>query len=91
MLQTPLQQTLLTISETIEFLVDNDFLDDVELRPGQAEEQAQRYRQLVVVQEDEGESSMKEQEDHEKSGVLGEVDEIVVGVKEQEKDTKAEI
>jgi hypothetical protein len=88
MLQTPLQQTLLTISETIEFLVDNDFLDDVELRPGQAEEQAQRYRQLVVVQEDGGESSVKEQEDHEKPE---EADETIVGVKEQEKDTKAEI
>lgn len=88
MLQTPLQQTLLTISEAIEFLVDNDFLDDVELRPGQAEEQAQRYRQLVVVQEDGGESSVVEQEDQE---IPEEANETIVGVKEQEEGVKLEI
>lgn len=46
MLQQPLQQTVLTLSETIDFLVDNDFLDHTELKPGQAQEQAEKLAKL---------------------------------------------
>lgn len=44
MLNLPIQQSLLDLSLAIEFLVDNDFLDDVEIREGQAEEEERRRR-----------------------------------------------
>jgi len=58
MLKDPLQQTLLTLTETIDFIVDNDFFDGVELVPGQAEEELERRRKVdarieVVAEEEE--------------------------------------
>jgi hypothetical protein len=58
MLKDPLQQTLLTLTESIDFIVDNGFFDGVELVPGQAEEELERRRRLdariEVVEEDKG-------------------------------------
>jgi len=58
MLKDPLQQTLLTLTETIDFIVDNDFFDGVELVPGQAEEELERRRKvdarIEVVGKEEG-------------------------------------
>jgi hypothetical protein len=44
MLRDPLQQTLLTLSESIDFIVDNGFFEDVELIPGQAEAELENQR-----------------------------------------------
>jgi hypothetical protein len=64
MLKDPLQQTLLTLTETIDFIVDNDFFDGVELVPGQAEEELERRRKvdarIEVVGGEEEEEEMKE-------------------------------
>lgn len=52
LLATPIQNTLSQLTQTIRFLVANDMLNGVELKPGDAEEQA-REREKVVVIEDE--------------------------------------
>ena len=64
MLKDPLQQTLLTLTESIDFIVDNDFFDGVELVPGQAEEELERRRkvdariEVVAEAEESGEAVM---------------------------------
>ena len=40
------RMTVSNLSQAIRFLVDNDFLDDVELKPGEAEE-----RMIQVIDE----------------------------------------
>lgn len=41
-MENPINQTLSNISQTLQFLVDNDFLDGVELNPGEYEEAQER-------------------------------------------------
>ncbi len=58
LLATPIQNTLSQLSQTIRFLVANDMLEGVELRPGQAEEQERERRKVVVIaSEDEAKAS----------------------------------
>lgn len=38
LLETPINQTLSNLSQALQFLVENDFLDGVELNPGEYEE-----------------------------------------------------
>lgn len=49
MLERPMRQTLLTLTEAIDFIVDNDFFDDVELVPGQAEEMERELNKITEV------------------------------------------
>jgi hypothetical protein len=49
MLERPMQQTLLTLTEAIDFIVDNDFFDGVELVPGQAEEMERTLNKITEV------------------------------------------
>lgn len=54
LLENPINQTLSNISQALQFLVDNDFLDGVELNPGEyeeAQEQDAGTRQLVQILE----------------------------------------
>ncbi|ORY28620.1 hypothetical protein BCR39DRAFT_199676 [Naematelia encephala] len=49
LLANPIQNTLSQLSQTIRFLVANDMLQDVELRPGEAEERERERNKVVVV------------------------------------------
>ena len=46
-----MRQTLLTLTEAIDFIVDNDFFDGVELVPGQAEEMNKALNRITEVDE----------------------------------------
>ncbi|ORX34159.1 nuclear fragile X mental retardation-interacting protein 1-domain-containing protein [Kockovaella imperatae] len=49
LLATPIQNTLSQISQTIRFLVANDMLENVELKPGDAEALARRHDLITEV------------------------------------------
>ncbi|KIS01616.1 hypothetical protein L804_01494 [Cryptococcus deuterogattii 2001/935-1] len=51
LLANPIQNTLSQISQTIRFLVANDMLQDVEIRPGQAEEEEKARNKVVLLDE----------------------------------------
>ncbi|EIW72721.1 hypothetical protein TREMEDRAFT_67022 [Tremella mesenterica DSM 1558] len=59
LLATPIQNTVSQLSQTIRFLVANDMLEGVELKPGQAEEEEKKRNMIKVIDsqtEVEGES-----------------------------------
>jgi len=49
LLATPIQNTLSQLSQTIRFLVANNMLDNVELTPGQAEDEEKERNKVVEV------------------------------------------
>ncbi|OXG34850.1 hypothetical protein C359_06307 [Cryptococcus neoformans Bt120] len=49
LLANPIQNTLSQISQTIRFLVANDMLQNVEIRPGQAEEEEKARNKVVLL------------------------------------------
>ena len=49
LLANPIQNTLSQLSQSIRFLVANDLLEGVELRPGEAEELHQEKRKVIVL------------------------------------------
>ncbi|XAO23471.1 hypothetical protein I312_102249 [Cryptococcus bacillisporus CA1280] len=49
LLANPIQNTLSQISQTIRFLVANNMLQDVEIRPGQAEEEEKARNKVVLL------------------------------------------
>ncbi|WVN85609.1 uncharacterized protein L203_100758 [Cryptococcus depauperatus CBS 7841] len=64
LLANPIQNTLSQLSQTIRFLAANDMLDNVELRPGQAEEQEREKNKVILLEELEeglGEGNLKHQ------------------------------
>ena len=48
----PIANTLSQLSQTIRFLVANDMLENVELRPGEAEDQARAQNKIVALDEE---------------------------------------
>jgi hypothetical protein len=50
LLSNPIQNTLSQLSQTIRFLVANDMLQGVELRPGQAEEQEKDKHKIISLE-----------------------------------------
>ncbi len=59
LLEQPISATLSHLTQAIQFLVENDFLDNVELVPGQAEEM--EGRGIKVLDVSEGEDGVLEQ------------------------------
>lgn len=53
LLATPINNTLSQLSQTIRFLVANNMLENVELRPGQAEDEEKEKNKVVEVPETE--------------------------------------
>lgn len=51
LLATPINNTLSQLNQTIRFLVANDMLDGVELKPGDAEQQAKDQSKVMVIEE----------------------------------------
>jgi len=49
LLATPIQNTLSQLSQTIRFLVANNMLENVELAPGQAEDEEKERNKVVEV------------------------------------------
>ncbi|KAK8865733.1 hypothetical protein IAR55_000879 [Kwoniella newhampshirensis] len=63
LLANPIQNTLSQLSQTIRFLVANDMLDGVELKPGDAEAEGKERNKVVEVVQDDGSDVVKGQED----------------------------
>lgn len=57
LLATPIQNTLSQLTQTIRFLVANDMLDGVELKPGDAEDQARERTRVQVVDQESADTS----------------------------------
>jgi len=53
LLATPINNTLSQLSQTIRFLVANNMLENVELTPGQAEDEEKEKNKVVEVPETE--------------------------------------
>ncbi len=71
LLQGPIAQTLSQLSQVIAFLAENDFLDGVELEPGQAVEVDKiRSRVVVVAESKEERDGLEVKEEAEKEEVI---------------------